>query len=298
MNENNDVAKWLKKIEETFTGPSGVIGERGLLLQQKEKYNYEYLITQFKGYVRLMDAFFDFIIDTLNNISINKETKDKEMLAFSTSLQIITFWRFRASYNIFWQGYFIDALSLLRSVLETTFQIAALEVNVIKLDDIFGNLRKNMFEEMSEEAIKRILNTNLSKTDKKVNDYLYGPASGLSPDAQDDIKSLIFILHNAVHKSRLNVALYYGPWARGEKHMPIFPEYDEDAATCYMNDSQFIGWMIVKSLFLLRDDSFPGDWMKKFTILDESFKFAIAGFKKRTGRSIEELILKKFTFTK
>lgn len=113
-----------------------------------------------------------------------------------------------------------------------------------------------------------------------------------------NLEIFLRLLHNAVHKCKLNLVRYYSPWVEGKRPFPLFPEYDEEYASIYANASQFIGWMIVRTLPLLQgnDIEFSEDWRRKYRVLDESFQEAIAGFPKQMGRSIEELIASKFNF--
>lgn len=296
--EKDKVANWQDRIYETFQESSGIVGERLLKLRDVEVQLTQDLLGRFHGYVNLMDAFLDFYIETLQKSAARRDSKWPEITPVFTAIQIASFWRFRASYLIFWDGYFIDAVSLLRAIFENVLQIAALKLRIITIDDVFGKLKTNQSKKLSEEKIHKIIRKHVFASDKIVYSQMIGEHSGLSPEAIKKFRVFVRLLHNSVHKSKLNLLLYYGPWLRGERSLPIFPKYDEDPASLYTNMSLFIGWMVVRTLPLLQiyDSEFSDNWYKKYQILDESFQEAVADFPKRLGRSVEELIASKFDF--
>lgn len=293
-----EVAAWQERLEENFKGPSGVIGERLLKLQRIEQTLGAQLTSTFVGYLTLMDSFLDFYMESIELTAGKRKEQWPELTPFITATHITTFWRFRASYLIFWSGYFIDALSLLRSVFENVLQIAALRHGIITLADAFGGLTVEEASQMSPDEVAKRIRNNIVKADKAVRDNFLGEKSGLSPEAQDDMVAFQGIMHGAVHKSRLNFVRLFGPWVRGQKAMPIYPAYDEDAASLYMNASQGMGWMVVRTLPLLQTQpgEFPEPWHHRWRILEDSFKVMVGAYPKRMGRSIEQVLTKKFTF--
>ena len=293
-----EVAAWQKRLEETFRGPTGIVGERLLKLEGVEHTLGTHLTSTFVGYLTLMDSFFDFYLESIHLTAARKKESWPEITPFVTATHITAFWRFRASYLIFWKGYFIDGLSLLRSVFENVLQIAALKHGCLKLDQVFGGIKVDEAAELPPEKVAKILRTNIIACDKAVRDKLIGEKSGLSADTQEDMFVFQEILHGAVHKSKLNLYRLFIPWVRGEKSLPIYPTYDEDAASLYMNPSQAIGWMVVRTLPLLQTEpgEFPAQWQEKWQILDDSFKVMIGAHPKRMARSVEEVVGKKFIF--
>jgi len=150
---NKNVAKWQKRIEDTFFGPSGVVGESIFKLKQNEdtlerRYVqnedtlFNLLFKDFRGYAYLMDAFFGFYADTFELIKKRQERKWPNKISLITGIHVPTFWRFRASYIIFWKGYFVDAIDLLRSILENALTIIALNKDIITVENAFGDIHK------------------------------------------------------------------------------------------------------------------------------------------------------------
>lgn len=292
------VARWQSRIKKTFCGELGVIGEQLLKLKSVENQLAEELIERFSGYVCLMDAFLDFYLETIQNVASRKSSEWAEIKTVITGIHVPTFWRFRASCLIFWDGYFIDALSLLRAIFENILQIVSLESGIISIDEVFGKLKVEESRDLSDKEIHRLIRKYTRNSDRKVRTQIIGEKSGLSSTAVEDLKVFERLLHSSVHKSKLDIVWYYGPWLRGERGFPLYPEYSEDRATLYINFSMLIGWMLSKTFPLLqiKVKEFSDNWYSKYRILDKSFEEAIAGFPKRLGRSVEELVAKKFNF--
>jgi len=295
---NSNITKWQRRIEKTFHGKLGIVGERLLKLESNEKLLAKKLTARFSGYVCLMDAFLDFYLETLQLLNSRKSSEWTKMQAVITGIHVPTFWRFRASYLIFLDGYLIDAASLLRAIFENTLQIVALKLEIISIDEVFGKLKVEKSQNLNDKEIYKLIRDYTIKSDNKVRAQLIGEESGLSSTAIDDLKVFVNLLHSFVHKSKFNIVRYYGPWVRGEHPLPLYPVYDEDHATLYINFSMFIGWMLSKTFSLLQinNKEFSNKWHIKYRTLDKSFKEAVAGFPKRLGRSIEELVTKKFDF--
>lgn len=61
-----ELYRWQKRLEDAFAGPNGICGERGVELGKAEGKHLSELLSSTHGYTRLMDAFFDFFLQTLN----------------------------------------------------------------------------------------------------------------------------------------------------------------------------------------------------------------------------------------
>ncbi len=287
MNEIDKVQKWQDKIIETFKGPSNICGEKIFILKKEEDKIKNFLLKNLKGFFFIMDAFFDFSIETLQNLTKIKRLKWPKKAPIITVIQVVTFWRFRASYIAFYNGYYIDATSLLRAIYENVLLIAALRLNLIEIDDVFGKLKIEDSKEFSEKEIENLIRKYNRESESKINSYFFGKGSGLSSFAKKHLKIFKMNLHNSVHKCKVNFFYYYGNWSKRQKNLPIFPEYNEDLASFYTNSCMFIAWIVLRTLPFLQ---------VKYKILDESFREMIEGFPKPLGRAMEELVEKKFTF--
>lgn len=167
------VAKWLKRIEDTFSGPTGVVGESILRLEVRETELFNSLFKTFSGYVRLLDAFLGFYVETLELIGKRRDQKWPDKIPVITAFHIPTLWRFRASNIVFWKGYCIDAVGLLRGVLENALSIIALNKGVITMENAFADVPIQRIKNGDTDWQERI-RRGIRKTDNKVCEALIG----------------------------------------------------------------------------------------------------------------------------
>ena len=292
------ISKWQERIEETFHGPKGIVGEKLQDLMVIEDEVGVELVTYYKGYVRLMDSFLDFYMESIDHLSSREAVDWSKKDVLTTVFHIATFRRFRASYKLFWSGYFIDGLSLLRAIFENVLQIVSVYNERISIDDVFGNLKIEDSKDMSIEEIQKTLRTNIFKTDKKVSENLIGKKSGLSQATQSRLEAFMWQLHNSVHKSKTFILHHYAPWIRGEKHMPKYPTFDIDLSSLCIAYSTYIGWMCTRILPTIQrvPCEFPSGWITKYKVLDESFETAVLSANTDASRAIQELVIKKLDF--
>lgn len=296
--EQDKIAKWQRRIEETFELESGKAKMSLQKLELIEIRLSQELSERMSGHLCIMDALLAFYIETFEHVAARRDSKWPEMTHVLTVVHIANFWRLRASYLLYKNGYFVDAGSLLRAVFENVLQIAAVKLDIITIDEVFGKLKTEDAKNLTKEEIERLIRKYTFESDSKVKALLVGEDSGLSADTIEDFKTFTRLLHTAVHKAKLNIMWYYGPWVRGESSLPIFPIYNEDLAVFYMNYSWFIGWMALRTFPLLQmdDGEFPLSWREKYQVLDESFQESVYDFPKRMGKSVQELVTTKFSF--
>lgn len=298
MKREEIITKWQEKIEENFHGPKGIVGERLLNLMDIEDEVHSEIVNFYKGYVRLMDAFLDFYMESIDSLSSRKANDWSSKNVLITVFHIATFRRFRASYQLFWRGYFIDGMSLLRAIFENVLQIVSINNGLISVDDVFGNLKIEDSKGISIEEMQKTIRKNILEIDKKVNENLIGEKSGLSEATKSGLHNFIRQLHNSVHKSKTFILHYYEPWIKGEKPMPKYPTFDMELASLYLAHSTNIGWMCTRILPLIQavPSEFSSEWRHKYKVLDESFELAVVSANTKISRAVLELVNKKLDF--
>lgn len=293
---DKDVERCLQKLEASFKGPNGLVGERVTLLDKKYEPEFGYhLSSKWKGFICVMDCLLDYYIYTFE-LLVNREKEIQQDKVFITTVHASTFWRLRSSYILFIKGYIIDALSLIRAIFENAMMLAGLGMGVITIDDVFGQLKSRDVAGISRENAEKKIYNNIRNTDKKLYKYLIGSKSGLKPENQRAISRFITLLHSAVHKSMLSITLNFTTWKDAQK-LSLFPYFDEDQETMYMNSCFFASWMVLRTIPLLKveDNEFGEEWANKYDLLNTAFKVHAVQFPKELGRAMEELIDKKYS---
>lgn len=296
--DQDQLDKYFEKIALHFKGNRGIVGERVLEIGKHEESIKENLVHAFGGFAHLLDPFLDFYLESLQLCASRSQQDWSWKSIVIISMHVSSFWRFRASYIIFWSGYYADALSLIRGLYENAILLAAIGGEAINVSDMHSRLTDTEIQELSiEEALKKI-RTHHIKLDKKLSEVMVGKESRLTEKSQKEIKRFVNIMHDSIHKSRMNFTWLVEPLIKGDHHLPFLPEYSEKSASLYVNFSLFTGWMMLRCIGLLqvKHNEFGEAWMAKYEVLDESFKISVADFEKPMGRAIEELVNTKFVF--
>ena len=288
--KKNDSEEWLNRLKSEFYDDGFLLSVNYLdlinnekILENDLKSNYYY------GFSKLMPAFFSFCIDTYLCLTNRKIKNLPYKYILYNIIHIPTFWRLRASYMIFWKGYYVSATELLRGVIENLFTIIAVENKLIPEKDAvmyYSDMNEN------EKITYKEMEKRIRKTDDIIKNALYGQDSKLSSKTKEIIKEIIMkSLHNCVHKSNNAIALYTRDWINGSP-FPIFPRYHQDLSRLYSNTAFLFGWIFLKTLPLLEleENEFSEKWKKKYQVIDELFKDAIDSLPLETGRAIEEFV--------
>jgi len=291
------VIKRQDRLADTFSAPSQII-EESLLPPFDSDLSYEQtFVEKFRGQDIALNSFQDFYFDTLKLVA-NLSQREKSIsstLAFKIAIHMVSYRRFRASHILFLKGYPFDATSLLGCLFESVLDIAALEHNIVSLEDLYVPFpNKELFILSKRKNIKDHSNTIQSK----INSTLIGNNSGLSPKTIEEIEVWRFLLHNTVHKSFLAMSLQRGQWLHGKSCISLLQEIDDKQAAFYMNRSSEIAWMLLRTLPLLQAQpmEFGDGWDHKWKVLDISFREMFQGVQKNIASAICEFIDKKLNF--
>ena len=290
MKEKNS-EEWLNRLNIEFYDKAGFLLSKNYPeLTNKEKELEKYLKSNYYyGFSQLMPVFFSFCLDTYLYLANRKIKNLPYKNILYNIIHIPTFWRLRASYIIFWQGYYVSAAGLLRGVIENLFTIIAVGNNLISENDALM-----YYTDMSEkgEITYEEMNKRIRKTNSIIANALYGKDSKLSYKTKKIIKDTIMkTLHNCVHKSSNAIALYARDWINGTP-FPMFPKYHQDLSRLYLNTAFLFGWIFVRTLPLLQleENKFSKGWKKKYQILDELFKDVIDSIPLEFARAGEEFV--------
>jgi hypothetical protein len=288
---NDDIARWQTRLEDGFAGPKGIVGERAVELNNAEQRHELVLVGTFRGFVRLMDSFFDFYIQTL----IEGHALDDPPHTLYSATCYATFRRFRAAYLIFWRGYPDEASALLRAVWENVLYLGAAMHKVIRLEDLLDS--KTDPSGVSREQFKKAVRGQRRALEKKIREDF------LRRGFQKHIKTLenaLSTLHFHVHRGESTIIDTTLRHLRSQP-VPVFPEADSRRASSFCNVGMFLGWCMSRLLAGLNNPAkLSAGWTNRYLLLDESFKGAIASFAstelKDMGVAFQEFISQKLSF--
>lgn len=298
-----NVSEWIDRLEKTFS-ENGVIGN-SLLEVIKAEIDYKPFITKtFKGYLVLTDSFLSFFFDTLKFAEDQFHERAAGTITnhypFVLWIFSTAFRKFRAAENLLLCGYSFSGYALIRDLKDQAIILGAIGNNITTYPKVSG-VQQNEEEIENDLAKLHEIKKRRKKEEKKVFNQMIRSESGLPKDCRQELELWENLFHVEVHGSRLNIAYEFEDWIKGKTDLPIIPNPTLDKVSMYLNRSNEIGWMLLKTLPLLQLSSgaFGTDWSKKWKVLDESFQVAIEGLEqagKKFASAIICLIESKFSF--
>jgi hypothetical protein len=300
-----DVAEWQKRLTDTFS-QRGVVGGALIEVLKAESAYYSFVTDKFHGHLVIMDSFGAFSIETLRlaetQYRVAYVQQNKRYKWYSRLLidYVMNFKRVRATENLLLCGYPTTGYALLRDLKDQTVFISGItrgDTTVERLDGLHAVRDKPITDtnmNLIHKAREREENQVLDKTIRK--------KSGLDPNHQAKLKKWEQMFNLEVHGSRLSYAKEALPWAQGKAPLPILPRAHEEGAVMYLNRAIEVSWLILRTYPLLQLDSasFGSEWMKKWKVLDDSFRFSVDSLEnmgKPIASAIKHLLERKFDFS-
>jgi hypothetical protein len=301
-----DVAEWQKQLDDTFSD-DGIIGKRLLNIIEMEKKYVQYIMQKFNGYQILTDSFFDFYIETLNQAHRQLMQNGRPQGAYRFPVEFLfyvtNFKSLRAAENLFLCGYPFDGYALLRDLKDRAIFLGAIMHRISTFSTLYLGLdeAQNGHGTLSEEDYRKIRKQR-EKEEKRVHTLMLGAKSGLEETIIHEIKKWEQYFHEEVHGSHWTFFIEGGPWLNKEKALSLGPEPNDVAMGMYINRSNEIKWMILKSMpFLqLSAQSFGNEWARKWHVLDNAFRFTIeelGKMDKKIAWAVLAMVDQKFHFS-
>ena len=252
----------IRSLEEAFAGPTGLVGEKSLLLRQNEE---ESIVTEspclHNGlFTRLLDSFFDCVLDAFSQGFICADANEAALL-------ISSFWTIRSAYNLFWDRYYSNSIGVLRTGLESVFLLTAERKGAISRSKLISIVNASTTSSHTDrEQPKR----KAQRLNTQVYRHLIGDQSGLSDNDQEAMLAFIDQLHRNVHYAFPAYArLMIESSANGT--MSIFPKFDEGLVGMATTAFTATAWTYL-SLFrlFLVEKHLPNWYANRIRILDDT----------------------------
>jgi hypothetical protein len=299
-----NVAEWQRRLEETFRS-GDVIGARLLPIIEMEKACGERLVSTFHGHNVLADSFSDFYIDTLQICSDALPQRWISSLhsyyPYTVLSCVVNFRSVRAAANLFASGYPLDGYRLLRDLKDRAVFLAAIASRATSWSALLGTERVSPSGPLTEQEFRAARKRRLAE-ERRVRALMLGAKSGLPPEQVAELRLWENLFHYEVHGALLTTVTEGKDWLEGRAPLSIGPVFNETAAAMYMNRTDEIGWMLVRTLpFLqLKPRAFGEDWAQKWAVLDESFRWSVLSLDKLgkpIARAMVALLDAKFSFS-
>lgn len=286
-----EISQWQSRLKETFRGPTGLVGDRLFAFDEAELAAQRQGIAEFKGYVTLGDASFEFLIQSLEHLS--RPTGVYHIVRVPVLVASVS--RLRASYKLFWMGYFFDAASLLRGIFENVVHLCADAHGIASISDRFdgGGVNYNQ----SPLIISKHLHKLRTARDSAITAAMYGGTSGLSQPDQDEINMMVKLMHSHVHQTEMHVVHLIHEVMASKLPASLMPGWNSRKASHYGLVSMFLAWALARLLaYAVPNQQRSAEWINRRDVLDDSLRFYFADGSSALSPALIRFIDAKFTF--
>ena len=255
----------IRTLEEAFAGPTGLVGEKSLLLRENEgaavadsPYIHNGLFT------RLLDSFFDFVLDAFSRKFVCADANEAALLVSS-------FWTIRSAFNLFWDRYYSNSVGVLRTGLESVFLLTAERKGCIDRSKLITLVSSSVSASGTD---RDKLKKKARRLNAQVYRHLIGDQSGLPKSHQDTMQVFVDQLHESVHYAFPAYAQLLRQSAE-TGGMSIFPESDDNAAGKATVAFMATAWTYLHVLrSFLAEPELPDWYQNRLNVLDDSFRHA------------------------
>ena len=264
----DEISQWQSRLTEAFRGPTGRVGDRLFAFDEAELAAQRQGIAEFKGYVTLADASFEFLIQSLEYLS--RPAGVYHVVRVPVLVASVS--RLRASYKLFWMGYFFDAASLLRGIFENAVHLCADAHGIESISSRFdgGGVNYNQ----SPLVVSKHLHKLRTARESAINAAMYGSKSGMSQVDQDEISMMVKLMHSHVHQTEMHVVhLIHGVVASKSPASPM-PQWNDREASHYVLVSMFLAWTLARLMaYAVPNQQRSVEWVQRRDVLDDSLRF-------------------------
>jgi hypothetical protein len=205
---------------------------------------------------------------------------------------------YRACENLLFKGYPFDGYALLRDLKDRAIFMCAISHNISSFSRLYGYDAK--MELKTPEDLKK-LKDKCMKEENRILNKIIRKESGLPPDVLSELGKWEKLFNHEVHGSKLSFSSELHSWVSEKNPPSIGPLPNINSLGMYMNRACEIAWLILRLLPFLQpsENAFGEEWLKKYSILDDSFLYALKGLaelNKKIGNAFIFFVDQKFSF--
>jgi hypothetical protein len=302
--KSEKIKEWQNKLLAVFS-LNGAPGGRFLAgaIAEEQKTGAEFM-GKWYGHRILTDSFMDFFGEALylqwtyNN---SKGWPQKSPHYAPCLILYLTVYRsIRSSEVLSSNGYALPAYAFQRTIKDQLMVLGAAANGMADFDELFG--WKGMGGQDWNDMQKAQLIKNRQKVDSKIREKIIGKKSGLGTETQIELEKWDRLFNQEAHRSLLSYFLASQRlFVDRDLSFRLGPSPDDLAASMFLNRSMELNWIALRLIPYLRWPETPSseDWNKKWSLLDQSFKFMFDGFNelgKKIAPAYYEMLQAKFKF--
>jgi hypothetical protein len=275
--------EWQQKLEDNFSY-RGVVGGKLLpLVMEQERLCGAQFIRTFHGHRIHTDSFLDFFAQTLDSTAALRYQigwpQDTPYYVPCLLGFVTQFRGMRAAEILSVNGYPLDGYALQRNLKDQAIFIGSVVTAISSFPALYGLKRTaGAKQPWSEEDHERVFRDRLDE-EARVLDHTIGRRSGLAEEHINALGRWNRLFNVQVHGARLASMREADALVMNKKSFSVGPRIDNGGSAMYMNRSNEVAWMMLRTLpFLqLEDAPFDKSWQEKWTVLDESLRSTVEG---------------------
>lgn len=308
MNRGSDETHWIdgsskdweaihQELREDIVSGSTGQSELRRLLDAESGYG-EACLADSRGFMLQIDGLQALWMETIARLAASREDGHESVIPGRAAFLIVDLVAllrvFRQSQRGFFNGYGIESIPQLRSIIEFAFGLAGDARGICTLEDLegsraFAKLSSSsgtLSEQSKRKLGKESARLRMAALSRVKKDIEFGSVADLNEVERLDWRSWIDNFNLHAHGSQLSRSVDKYEWIT-EGQPPLYhrPFSPDDKQTAYVNTCLEAAWLLHRVLPLCQQ--VPSDstssWAKSWRILDEAFQSS-AHARVRTGR--------------
>lgn len=292
----DQILKWQKSLTSTFGFQEPVneqMPESVAVLSDNEAKHSNQISMEGCGFRVLMLSYQDFAMHTLEEAPKHGHSIN----AYNYAMNWAAMRRLRCGWNVYDIGYYDDAASYLRSVLETTMYLSCVLKGFFKFQHIHELDNDIDFDTLTVDQFFKATRKHNRRLSNEIRDKVYGASSGLSDSERKDIEVFLWTHHSHVHRSESSVSREVLELINSQRTPPIPPVVDLQKASIFCNAAVLVSWTHFRVLpYLSLPSRYSRGWLEKYRVLEEAFKFYVQEWEKPMKKAFLALIETSYTF--
>ncbi len=304
LNRNRlSVADFEKRLEDHFL-KDGVIGSALFPLMEGEFENGMEHTSAYAGFHKLNDAAQGFMYETLRCINsqiVQLSSIHVAQYSFSFVDLLMIFKKLRSASILSARSYPGPAFSILRDVAERSILLSSLFQGFLSYNDLMG-FRSDDNPNGTPQELNVRRRKHRKSVEQKALTIFFGPKSGLSLVAQDQMSKWKDFFDQEIHGSYISSSQAIVDWHNSETGMTFLDSVSSPMTVMCLNRQFEVSWMFLRLLPNLQNTAFSFDenWQKRWCVLDDSFwqfSVSLSDLEKPIGQAFIEFIDSKFPFS-
>jgi hypothetical protein len=282
----------------------GAMGGALFPLMEGELKNGMEHTSAYVGFHKLNDAAQGFMYETLRCITgqiVQLSSTHVAQYSFAFVDLLMIYKKLRSASILSTRSYPGPAFSILRDVAERSILLSSLFQGLLTYNDLMG-FRADDNPNGTQQELNVRRRKHRKSIEQKALTNFFGPKSGLSLIAQDQMSKWKDFFDQEIHGSYLSSSHAIVDWHNPETGMTFLDSPSSPMAMMCLNRQYEVSWMFLRLLPNLQNIAFNFDthWQEQWRVLDDSFwqfSVSLSDLEKPIGAAFIEFIDSKFPFS-